>query len=92
VVTVSATSEGQTNPAGVDGQLDPSPPPQPVQAVTATIGGVNAAVTASGIPGVIAGLLQVKLQVPATLAPGNAVLVFTIGGVASQAGVTLSVQ
>jgi uncharacterized protein (TIGR03437 family) len=92
VVTAYATGEGQTNPAGVDGQLDPSPPPQPVQAVTATIGGVSVTASASGITGALAGLLQIKLQVPATLAPGNAVLVLSIGGVASQAGVTLSVQ
>jgi uncharacterized protein (TIGR03437 family) len=92
VVTAYATGEGQTNPAGVDGQLDPSPPPQPVQAVTATIGGVGVTASASGIAGALAGLLQVKLQVPATLAPGNASLVISIGGVASQAGVTLSVQ
>jgi uncharacterized protein (TIGR03437 family) len=94
VVTVYATGEGQTNPAGVDGQLDPSLAPQPVQAVTATIGGVSAtAESASGIAGAVAGLLQVKLQVPTTLAPANAApVVLNIGGAASQAGVTLSIR
>ena len=94
VITLYATGEGQTSPAGIDGQLDPSPPPQPVQSVTATIGGVSATVeSASGIAGGIAGLLQVKLQVPAALAQNNAApLLLTIGGTASQAAVTVSVQ
>jgi uncharacterized protein (TIGR03437 family) len=93
-ITVYATGEGQTNPAGIDGQLDPSPPPQPVQSVTATIGGASAAVeSASGIVGGVAGILQVKLQVPAALAQSNAApLVVSIGGIASQGGVTVSVQ
>lgn len=92
-VTVFATGEGQTTPAGIDGQLDPAPAPKPVQGVAATIGGASAAVlSASGIPGAVAGLLQVQLQVPASLAAGSAPIVLTIGGIPSPSGVTLAVQ
>jgi uncharacterized protein (TIGR03437 family) len=93
LITVFATGEGQTNPPGVDGKLDGSPAPQPVQAVAATIGGTNAKVQyASGIPGAVPGVLQVTLQVPTTLTSGNAVpVVLNIGGATSQADVTLAV-
>jgi beta-glucosidase len=94
VVTVYATGEGQTNPPGVDGMLDGSPAPKPVQAVTATIGGVNANVQyAGGVPGAVAGILQVDLQAPATLTSGGAAaVVLNIGGATSQAGVTMWVE
>jgi uncharacterized protein (TIGR03437 family) len=94
LIAVYATGEGQTKAAGVDGQLDPSPAPQPVQTVTATIGGVPATVkSASGVPGAVAGVLEVVLQVPATSPSASAApLVLNIGGAASQAGVTISVK
>jgi uncharacterized protein (TIGR03437 family) len=94
LVSVYATGEGQTNPSGVDGKLDGSPAPQPVQTVTATIGGVNAPVkSAGGVTGAVPGVLEVVLQVPATLASASAApVVLNIGGAASQAGVTLSIK
>jgi len=97
LVTVFATGEGQTNPPGADGKLDGSPAPQPVQVVTATIGGTNANVQyASGVPGAVAGVLQVGLQPPVTPASCNAAqnagVVVNIGGATSQAGVTLSLE
>jgi uncharacterized protein (TIGR03437 family) len=78
----------------VDGKLDGSPAPQPVQTVTATIGGVNAPVkSAGGVTGAVPGVLEVVLQVPATLASASAApVVLNIGGAASQAGVTLSIK
>jgi uncharacterized protein (TIGR03437 family) len=94
VVYVYATGEGQTNPAGVDGQLEGSSPSQPVQTVKAAIGGVNATVkSAGGVTGSVPGILEVALQVPTTLAPaGAAPLVLNIGGATSQSGVTISVK
>ena len=93
-ISVYATGEGQTNPPGVDGRLDGSPAPQPVQKVTGTIGGISATVQyAGGSPGLVAGVLQVNLQVPQTLASGNAVpVVLNIGGATSQTGVTIVVN
>jgi uncharacterized protein (TIGR03437 family) len=94
LVAVYATGEGQTIPAGVDGQLDGSPAPAPVQTVAATIGGVNATVkSAGGVTGAVPGILEVVLQVPATLGSTSAApVLLNIGGATSQAGVTLSVK
>ncbi len=55
IVLLYGTGEGQTNPAGVDGQPDSSPTPTPLaQPVTAIIGGVNARVLyAGGVSGLV---------------------------------------
>jgi uncharacterized protein (TIGR03437 family) len=93
-VSVYATGEGQTNPAGVDGKPADSPAPQPVaQPVTATVGGIDAPVQyAGGAPGLVAGVLQVNVQVPAGVTPGTAVpIVLNIAGRTTQANVTLAV-
>jgi uncharacterized protein (TIGR03437 family) len=93
-VSVYATGEGQTNPAGVDGRPDSAPLPQPVtQPVTATVGGLAASVEyAGGVSGLVAGVLQVNVQIPQGVSPGNAIPVtLTIGGVTSQANVTVAV-
>ena len=93
LIYVYATGEGQTSPGGVDGQLDGSPAPKPVQAVTATIGGVNATVeSAGGVTGAVAGIIEVVLQVPTTSASNAAPLLLNIGGAASQAGVTIAIK
>jgi len=94
VVFIYATGEGQTNPPGVDGKPDDSPAPVPVAGpATATVGGVNADVLyAGGTPGLVAGVLQLNVRIPATVPPGGAVPgVFTVGGKPSQDGVTLAV-
>jgi uncharacterized protein (TIGR03437 family) len=94
-VAVYATGEGQTIPSGVDGKPgDPASPPVPIQAVTATVGGLDAPVVAAGgISGMTAGFLQVSVQIPPDVTVGDAVsIVLTIGGIASQPNVTLAVQ
>jgi uncharacterized protein (TIGR03437 family) len=92
VLSLYATGEGQTLPAGVDGKLGASPLPQPVAAVTATIGGAAAEVRyAGGAPGLIAGVMQVNVVVPAGVSR-TAAVVLTVGGVASQGGVTVAVR
>jgi uncharacterized protein (TIGR03437 family) len=92
VLSLLATGEGQTLPAGVDGKVATAPAPQPVATVTATIGGVAAEVrSAGGIAGQIAGVMQVNVVVPAGLS-GAVPVVITIGGVASQPGVTAVVR
>ena len=97
VVTVYMTGEGQTSPAGVNGAvtpLDGTGLKNPLQGVTATIGGVQAQVAYSGsAPGIVSGVMQVNLVVPAGTASGGAVpLVIAVGGVNSQAGITISIQ
>ena len=107
VISLYATGEGQTTPAGVDGKLATPPYPTPNSSVSVTIGGVSAQVMyAGGAPGEVAGLMQVNVQIPSASGTqtGNAVPVVlqivsacNVDGSAgtcsasSQAGVTLSV-
>jgi uncharacterized protein (TIGR03437 family) len=93
-VTIYATGEGQTNPAGVDGKLaNTAPYPAPLQPVSAQIGGLNAVVNYAGAaPELVAGVIQLNLQVPTgTIASGAVPVVITIGGVASQLTATIAV-
>ena len=97
IVSVYGTGEGQTNPSGVDGNLDVAAPlpPQPVtQPVTSTVGGVAATVEyAGGVSGLVAGVLQVNIQIPEGIPTGSAVpIVLTIGGTTSQANVTVALH
>ncbi len=94
-ISVYATGEGQTNPAGTNGKPGDTPAPQPVaQPVTATIGGLDATVLyAGGVPGLVAGLLQVNVQIPTGVTPGGTVpITISLGGQSSQASVTLGVK
>jgi uncharacterized protein (TIGR03437 family) len=94
-VSVYATGEGQTTPSGVDGKPGGAPAPAPLaQPVTATVGGTNALVQyAGGVSGLVAGVLQVNVQVPQGLPTGNsAPILVSIGGVSSQSGVTIAVK
>jgi uncharacterized protein (TIGR03437 family) len=93
-VTLYETGEGQTNPGGVDGLLGSSTGllPSPALPVTAAIGGQIAEVVSyGGIPGAVAGLMQIAVQIPSGISPGNAAVVVAVGGASSQSGVTLAV-
>ena len=94
IIVLYATGEGQTSPGGVDGQLDGSPAPKPLQSVTATVGGTQATVIyAGGVSGLVAGVIQVNVQMPAGVTPGDAVPVtLNIGGANSQTGVTVAIR
>jgi uncharacterized protein (TIGR03437 family) len=94
VLQVFATGAGQTSPAGVDGQLAGATPSTPVLNVTAQIGGVNAPVEYAGSSsGLVAGVLQVNVVVPAGAPTGDAVpLTLTIGNNPSPQGVTVAIH
>jgi uncharacterized protein (TIGR03437 family) len=99
VVAIYLTGSGATNPASVDGAVTPSTPPFPsvAQSVAVTIGGVTVPSTqvvySGAAPGAVAGLTQIDVIVPNNVTPGPALpVVVTIGGVPSQAGITLSVN
>jgi uncharacterized protein (TIGR03437 family) len=94
VIAIFAMGAGQMNPSTVDGQVTGTVLPSPLLPVTVQIGGLQATVTYAGAaPGLIAGVLQVNALVPSDLRSGQAVPVeFTIGGVSSQAGVSVAIQ
>jgi uncharacterized protein (TIGR03437 family) len=81
----------------MDGRLSSvsgTPLPKVAASCSATIGGQPATVNYCGeAPDLTAGLVQVNALVPESITPGGAVPVtITIGGVTSQAGVTVVVQ
>ena len=90
VVVLFLTGEGQTNPGGVDGQAAISSVlPKPVADVLVSIGGqvLNAGQIKyyGAAPNLIAGLMQLNVEIPAGIPAGPAAVVVTIGGVASAA-------
>jgi uncharacterized protein (TIGR03437 family) len=94
-VFIYTTGEGVTIPPGVDGRVTGTPLPTAAAAnCAATMGGQPAPTNFCGeAPGFTAGVMQVNALVPESVTPGNAVPVtITIGGVTSQAGVTLAVK
>lgn len=86
VIMVFCTGLGLTTPAAKSGEAAPSNPPAVVNsAVTATVGGVDAAVQWAGLTPGYVGLYQVNVQIPAGVSPGNAVpLVLKQSGVSSN--------
>jgi len=97
-VTIYMTGEGQTTPAGVTGKVTTvasAPPltPAPLLAIGVTIGGAPANYVFAGeAPGIVSGVLQLNVVIPATVSAGDLPLVVSIGGVPSQTGVTISVK
>jgi uncharacterized protein (TIGR03437 family) len=93
-VSLFVTGEGQTAPAGADGKIAGIVLPKPKLAVTAEIGGLPASISyAGGATGIVAGGMQVNVEIPSGVAPGPAVpVVVRVGDATSQPGVTLAVQ
>lgn len=94
VIVLYATGEGQSTPTGIDGKLSESPLPRPLLPVSVTIAGQPASVEyAGGVPGIVAGLLQVNARIPDALPVLGAVPVtIVVGTSASQAGVSIVVS
>ena len=99
IVQVYLTGEGQTRPAGVTGTITAAtlPAPQvtatPVLAVGVTISGQPALYVYAGeAPGLVAGMMQLNVQIPANAPSGDLPILVSIGGNTSQNGVTVSVQ
>jgi uncharacterized protein (TIGR03437 family) len=94
VITLYATGEGLTSPAGTDGKLGVAPLPTPVLPVTLSIGGIPATVqSAGGEAGTVAGVMRIDAVVPAGVQVGSAVpVVVSVGGISSPPGVTIAVR
>jgi uncharacterized protein (TIGR03437 family) len=94
VITLWATGAGQLSPPGIDGAVvDATSLPVTALPVLAQIGGQDAAVLYSGgAPGLVEGVIQVNLRIPAASPAGDALpLVLRIGDNTSQPGITIAV-
>jgi len=99
IVQVFMTGEGQTSPPSVTGSITGAtlPPPQvtpaPLLAVGVTINGQPALYVYAGeAPGLVAGMMQLNVQIPANAPSGELPILVSVGGNTSQKGVTVSVQ
>jgi uncharacterized protein (TIGR03437 family) len=99
IVQVYLTGEGATSPPSVTGAITTAnlPPPQvtpaPLLAVGVTINGQPALYVYAGeAPGLVAGMMQLNVQIPANGASGELPILVSVGGNTSQNGVTVSVE
>lgn len=93
-ILVYGTGGGVTTPASADGQIVLTAPfPVLAARVSATIGGIDCPVLYAGsASGLIAGAVQVNIQIAPTVPSGEQPIVITVGDAASQPGVTVWVQ
>jgi uncharacterized protein (TIGR03437 family) len=93
-ISLYVTGEGQTLPAGVDGKLAASEPAHPVLPVSVTVGGIQAQVQYAGsVPGQVAGLSQVNVQIPSGVQPGGYVpVILEVGDRTSGTAVWIAVR
>ena len=92
-VTIYFTGGGETNPPGVTGSVTGAVLKWLAQPVSATVGGVPAAVAFDGAaPEFVDGVGQLNIQLANDTPSGTQPLVITVGGVSSPASATLAVQ
>ena len=93
VIMIYGTGFGALTPPGADGQLAPGAV-NTALGVTASIAGVPASVFYAGAaPGIVYGLMQINVAIPAGLAGNLATPVaLTIAGVSAPPGVTVAIQ
>ena len=92
-VMLFGTGFGGLDPQPADGTSVDAAIPTKLP-VTATVGGVPATVTYAGAaPGLIAGVVQINVQIPLDIPPNAAAsIVLSVGAVSTPAGVTLAIQ
>ncbi|HLK67466.1 MAG TPA: hypothetical protein VKU19_28715 [Bryobacteraceae bacterium] len=98
IVAIYLTGEGQTSPGGVTGKVttvaSTNPiTPVPLLPVGVTIDGTPVSISFAGeAPGLVSGVMQLNVQIPANARSGSLPVVVTIGSASSQAGVTVAVR
>ena len=92
-ISVFGTGGGATNPPSLnDGLLAVAAPYGTISGVTATVGGATSQVLYAGVaPFLVAGVMQINLQIPTGIAVGNVPVAVSIGGAAANT-VTVSVK
>jgi uncharacterized protein (TIGR03437 family) len=90
VVEIYCTGLGSVNPPVQEGTASPTPAATTTQTPVVTIGGLQAQVTFSGLTPGSVGLYQVNAVIPPGVLTGTVVV--TVGGQASQDGVTIAVK
>jgi uncharacterized protein (TIGR03437 family) len=93
-ISLFVTGEGQTLPPGVDGKVGGAIGTRPNASVGVMVGGVPAVVQyAGGVAGIVAGLMQVNVQIPAGVQPGGYVpVVVQVGNAVSGPGIWIAVS
>jgi uncharacterized protein (TIGR03437 family) len=93
-ISIYATGEGQTSPAGIDGRIAGGGSlPKPLREVQAWVDGKAAEVQYAGAaPGAVAGLFQVNVRIPLSAASGEVPIEIHVGAASTQAGMTVSVK
>jgi uncharacterized protein (TIGR03437 family) len=98
IVQMFMTGEGQTSPLGITGKITgvtlptPQVTPAPVQPILVSTGGQAFYTYAGEAPGMVAGVMQLNVQIPAGVPSGPLEVLVSIGGVSSQNSITVSVQ
>jgi uncharacterized protein (TIGR03437 family) len=93
VIILWGTGFGATTPAVDPGVLPPSDPLAAVaNTVTVTVAGAPATVVGAALAPGNAGLYQIAVQIPASVADGDQPLVAQVSGIQSPSNVFLSVQ
>jgi uncharacterized protein (TIGR03437 family) len=93
VVILWGTGFGATTPTLASGQLVPSTQLYSVtNPPTITVGGVQATVYGAALAPGFAGLYQIAIQIPATVASGDQPVIAQIGSVSSPSSVFVNIQ
>jgi uncharacterized protein (TIGR03437 family) len=93
-LSIYVTGIGPTNPPSQDGAIGKPPLAAAIYPITVTIGGQPASiVSATAITGQVAGVMQVTVQIPSSVTPGNAVPVtLQVQSVSAASGVTVAIK
>jgi uncharacterized protein (TIGR03437 family) len=93
IISLYATGEGQTDPAGDDGKIAVEPLPKPVLPVTVRIGGQVAEILYAGAaPQLPAGVIQINARIPENVEAGAVPVFVAVGAASSQEGATIAVK